>query len=103
VEDQQGDLDASLAVPGGASSFVISPTKVAYAYYASDNPNPDNGLIIIIITVGQTSNGYYEVDLFLPQSQHSIATQILNSFTLDGPDSTPSAAVCATIPSPGCD
>jgi hypothetical protein len=83
VEDQQGNLDPSLAVPGGATSFVISPTKVGFLDYASDNLNPDNGLIIVV-TVGQTSNGYYEVDLYLPQSQHSIATSILNSFTLNG-------------------
>jgi hypothetical protein len=101
VEDQQGNPDASQAVPAGSSSFVISPTKVGYLVYEPDNPNPDNGLIVVV-TVGQTSNGYFEVDLFLPQSQHSIATSILNGFTVDGPSSS-STAVCATIPSPGCD
>jgi hypothetical protein len=80
---------------------VISPTKVAFELFEPNNPNPDNGLIIVI-TVGQTSNGFYEADLYLPQSQHSIATAILNSFTIDG-ESSPSTAPCATIPAPGCD
>ncbi len=56
------------------STDSISPTRLAYAALSSDDPYPDNGLVIV------TKQGYTQIDCWLPQSAHHVATLILNSY-----------------------
>ena len=84
-------IEPAEALPSGVTaSTSISACKVAYvAKYSGDDTAssvpadsyPDNGLIVVIDKSGEPG-GYFEVDLWLPTSQHALATSILNSFTL---------------------
>jgi len=78
IPDPTGELPQ-----GVASSYRISPWVLAYTNYASDDPYPDNGLIIVTRYKG-TVSGYERFDLWLPASQHKLATTILNSVKVAG-------------------
>lgn len=78
---QTGQLDVQGLVPSGASTNLISSWKAAYETVTSDDPYPDNGLAIITPEGAARPNGYILVDLWLPDSDHGLASQILNSFT----------------------
>ncbi len=67
--------------PGTISSFDIDQLAVGYQAYASGNPNPDNG-VIVVTRQGTVATGYAQVDLWLPSSLHPTATRILDSFSL---------------------
>jgi len=56
------------------STYSISPTRLAYAAVSSNDPYPDNGLVIV------TTQGYTQIDCWVPQSEHHIATLVLNSY-----------------------
>jgi len=84
-------IEPAEALPSGViTSKSISACKVAYvANYSGDytatsipaDSYPDNGLIVVIDNSGHPG-GYFRVDLWLPGDQHTLATSILNSFTL---------------------
>ncbi len=57
-----------------SSTYVISPTRLAYAAVSPGDAYPDNGLVIV------TTQGFTQIDCWLPQSEHHIATLILNSY-----------------------
>ncbi|MGO9956057.1 MAG: serine/threonine-protein kinase [Solirubrobacteraceae bacterium] len=65
---------------GTVSSFQPNPWSIGYEAYTQGDPYPDNGLIIVT-KQASTPTGYAQVDLWLPDSQHSTATKILNSFS----------------------
>jgi hypothetical protein len=71
-------------LPGNViSTYRISPWKLAYLAYAGDDPYPDNGVIVITRQDGHIT-GSFRIDLWLPQSQHHLATEILNSIRVPG-------------------
>jgi hypothetical protein len=73
--------DPSGMLPDWASStYRISPWKLAFSGYTNDDPYPANGLIVVNKYQGQVS-GSMIAELWLPKSQHSLATTILNSFS----------------------
>lgn len=60
--------------------YWISPWKLAFSAYTTDDPYPENGLVIVLSRNGNVA-GSAITQLWLPQSQHRLATQILNSFS----------------------
>jgi hypothetical protein len=73
---------------GGLPTDVVARTRlnrweIAFEAYSSDDPYPDNGLVIVMHQ-GSHVEGYVEVGLWLPAKQHSTATTILDSFRLNG-------------------
>ncbi len=91
VNTGYNEIEPAQALPTGVTaSTSISPCKVAYAATFSGDDTatsvpadsyPDNGLIVVIDDGGRPG-GYFKVDLWLPGTQHALATSILNSFTL---------------------
>ncbi len=57
----------------------ISPYVLAFTAYGSDDPYPDSGPVIVTHDSARIT-GSIRVELWLPQSQHLLATRILNSF-----------------------
>ncbi|HVA07647.1 MAG TPA: superinfection immunity protein [Acidimicrobiales bacterium] len=55
-------------------TYAVSPTQLAFAAMSSNDPYPDNGLVIV------NRSGYTQLDLWLPQIEHHVATLILNSY-----------------------
>lgn len=51
--------------------------SVAYSFYKTGNPYPGNGVASVSMN---PPNGYNYVEVILPSSEKSVATQILNSF-----------------------
>jgi Glucodextranase, domain B len=78
-----GGPDArGVGLPAGTvSSFDINPSAVGYQANTSGNAYADNG-IIVVTSQDSAPTGYAEVDLWLPDSLHSTATRILDSFSL---------------------
>jgi len=77
VFDGAGNPDPQKALPNPVeSSFVISPRKIGFLAYSTDDPYPDNGLIII----GSQFNGFFLIQLWLPYAEHKQASAILNSW-----------------------
>ncbi len=74
------DPGAIGAPPGTVSSFKANPWAIGYAADTQGDPYTDNG-IIVVTGQGSTPTGYAQIDLWLPDSQHSVATQILDSFS----------------------
>jgi len=72
----------AVGLPSGTiSSFNINQLAVGYQAYVNGNPNPDNG-VIVVTRQGSLTTGYAQADLWLPSSQHTTATRILDSFSL---------------------
>lgn len=69
------------AVPDADSTYRISPDEIAFTgpYDQAEAGYSDNGIVIVTTSDGRI-DGYIRVDLWLPPSQHSLATAILNSF-----------------------
>jgi hypothetical protein len=61
----------------------LGPWKLAFSAFTTDNPYPENGLVIVLNRGGAVA-GSEIVQLWLPESQHALATQILNSFRAHG-------------------
>lgn len=66
-------------LPQGAIRHVINPYTLGFLTYSSDDPYPDNG-VIYVTHAGSRITGSVIVHLWLPKSQHALATRILNSF-----------------------
>jgi len=80
--DGSGADPRAVGLPSGTvSSFEINKSAIGYQAYANGNPNPDNG-VVVVTSEGSTTTGYAQVDLWLPDSLHSTATRILDSFSL---------------------
>lgn len=60
--------------------YWISPWKLAFSGYVADDPYQANGLVVVLNRKGNVS-GSEIAELWLPASQHSLATRILNSFS----------------------
>jgi hypothetical protein len=63
------------------SKLSLSRWEVAFTARGGGDPYPDNG-IVIVLHRGSHVEGYVQVQLWLPASEHSAATTILNSFRL---------------------
>ena len=79
----------------------LSPDEIGFQRFGTDNPFPDNGIVEVL------SNGYAEVDLWLPPSEHATATSILNSFkpstpTVGPPTTTTTTTATSLRPPPSC-
>ena len=73
--------DPALLMPPGATRYAISKWEAGYlSYFSTEEPFPDNGLVFILHR-GSQILGYITVDLWIPASQHALASAILNSFT----------------------
>ena len=69
-------------LPAGVlSKLSLSRWEVAFTARGGGDPYPDNG-IVIVLHRGSHVEGYVQVQLWLPASEHSAATTILNSFRL---------------------
>ena len=69
--------DPMRVVPAGVKDSVrLGSRRAGYLIFTPDNPYPDNGLIVV-----RAAGGYAQLDLWLPESEHSRATSILDSFT----------------------
>lgn len=80
--DGSGPDPRAVGLPSGTvSSFEINKSAVGYQAYTSDDPDPDNG-VVAVTSEGSTTTGYAQEDLWLPDSLHSTATRILDSFSL---------------------
>ena len=73
----EGELSSDVT-----GTYKISPWKLAFEEYSTDDPYPDNGVIIVTRSNGRIT-GSARIDLWLPQSQHHLATRILNSFRVE--------------------
>jgi hypothetical protein len=67
-------------VPRGATTFRISPWKVAFSTYTSDDPYPENG-VVVVLHRSAAIDGSAIAKLWLPQREHATATAVLNSFS----------------------
>ena len=78
-----GNPDArAVGLPAGTiSSFDMNRSALGFEAYTGGNPNPDNG-VIVVTSQGAEATGYSQLDLWLPNSLHSTATRILDSFSL---------------------
>jgi hypothetical protein len=78
-----GGPDArAVGLPAGTiSSFDVNASALGYQASTAGDSYPDNG-IIVVTSEGESPTGYAQVDLWLPDSLHSTATRILNSFSL---------------------
>ncbi len=82
VTGGSGPDPRAVGLPSGTvSSFEINKSAVGYQAYTSGDPNPDNG-VVVVTSEGSTPTGYAQEDLWLPDSLHSTATRILDSFSL---------------------
>jgi hypothetical protein len=77
-----GQPDPSVGVPPNPLHVVrLSRTEDAFQAFSDDDPWVANGISIDILGHGMPA-GYASVELWLPPSQHGLATTILNSFRL---------------------
>lgn len=69
-------------LPGDATTtYRLTPWKLAFSGFGTDDPYPSNGFVEVTHT-SRGIDGSVIVELWLPQSQHLVATAILNSFTV---------------------
>jgi hypothetical protein len=78
VSYPQGELP-----PGVTSTYRISPGKLAFTAYSTDDPYPDSGVVIVTRHDGAIS-GSIILQLWLPDSEHKLATYILDNFAARG-------------------
>lgn len=64
---------------GVVSTYRIDARKLAFEAYTTDDPYPENGVVIVTERGGHVT-GSIILQLWLPQSQHNLATYILNNF-----------------------
>jgi hypothetical protein len=74
-----GSIDPTELLPPGVTTVRKSYTIFYYSGKESDNPHPINGAWIADVQNGQPL-GYRQADVYLPESDHATATQLLNSF-----------------------
>jgi hypothetical protein len=72
---------AGLVPPGAIGKQRINKWEDAYQSYGTDDPYPDNG-IVIVTHQGSRITGWARFDLWLPASEHTTASAILNSVRL---------------------
>lgn len=81
AESDGAPAAGAVPLPGGTvSSFEINALAVGFQAYSGGNPNPDNGVIVVMLR-GSAATGYAKVDLWLPAKLHTTATRILDSFS----------------------
>jgi hypothetical protein len=68
-------------LPPAAHVYQASTNVFDYSAQTADNRYPDNGVWVAMQGTDGTYNGYQQADLWLSDSQHRLATTILNSFT----------------------
>ena len=68
---------------GVTGTYRISPGKLAFTAYATDDPYPENGMVIVT-RHGRAISGSIILQLWLPASQHKLATYILDNFAAKG-------------------
>jgi hypothetical protein len=68
---------------GVTRTYRISPGKLAFAAYSTDDPYPENG-VVIITRRNHAIDGSIILQLWLPSSQHQLATYILDNFAAKG-------------------
>lgn len=79
-----GKPNPAAGVPRGATHVIrLSPSEDAFQNFTDDDPWPANGISIVTRQAGKI-DGYVSVELWLPPSQHALATTILNSFRVTG-------------------
>ena len=72
----------AVGFPSGTVSTVeLNASAVGFQAFTTGDPNPDNGVIVVTMN-GSRTTGYARAEVWLPSSQHSSATQILNGFSL---------------------
>jgi hypothetical protein len=82
--EKDGAPNPAAGVPQGATGVVrLSATEDGFQIFTNDDPWVANGISIVMRHDGQIE-GYASVELWLPRSQHALATTILNSFHLAG-------------------
>jgi hypothetical protein len=83
VTASSGGPDPSLVgtPQGTVSTFVANSYALGFEAYTSGDPYPDNG-IDVITTQGSSPTGSAQINLWLPNSLHTTATRMLNSFSL---------------------
>jgi hypothetical protein len=69
---------AKVLPPGVRSQTLLTKWKLAYRAFWGGNPYPDNGLVVIHHRRSHIQ-GYVRTDLWLPASQRSLATRMLDS------------------------
>jgi hypothetical protein len=78
--ETNGASNPAAGVPQGATSVIrLSSSEDAFRDFSDDDPWTANGISIVTRQRGQI-DGYVSVELWLPPSQHALATAILNSF-----------------------
>jgi hypothetical protein len=67
--------------PSAGGYHQLSRTKLAFEGIVDPDPLPDNGLVIAIppVTNGCYVQEWWRIDLWLPESDHALATTILDS------------------------
>jgi hypothetical protein len=79
-----GRPNPAAGVPQGATNVRrVSPSEDLFEQFTDDDPFIANGLSIVTREDGRI-DGYVSVELWLPPSEHSLATTILDSFHLAG-------------------
>ena len=78
----ENNLNFPIERPPSAGGYhQLSRTKLAFEGIVDPDPLPDNGLVIAIppVTNGCVVNEWWRIDLWLPESDHALATTILDS------------------------
>lgn len=70
----------ALLPPNTVSHVRLNKWATAFEAYDTDDPYPNNGLIIVLRDSTGAVAGYASVNLWLPETSHALATTILNSF-----------------------
>lgn len=67
--------------PSEGGYHQLSPMELAFEGIVDPDPLPDNGLVIAIppVTNGCYVQEWWRIDLWLPESDHALATAILDS------------------------
>lgn len=68
---------------GVTRTYRIAPGKLAFTAYTTDDPYPENG-VVIVTRHGRAIDGSITLQLWLPPSQHKLATYILDNFAAKG-------------------
>lgn len=82
--ETDGQPNPAAGVPQSATHVTrLSTSEDAFQDFSDDDPWVANGISIVSRQDGRI-DGYVSVELWLPPSQHGLATTILNSFRLTG-------------------
>lgn len=82
--ETDGRPNPAAGVPPSATDVTrLSTSEDAFQDFSDDDPWVANGISIVTRQDGRI-DGYVSAELWLPRSQHALATTILNSFRLGG-------------------